>query len=130
MILFGCVVYVGLVSLSAAVIAGDGLVTSVLFVLALFLQRVEFHRSGLCTVICCAVEILSPHIRVLHALTLLMVAVLLVVRLALVGSIGDGVMSLASTPFLLYMSGMLLVVNINDKFGLFCKLGWQVSIPS
>ena len=115
--------------LSATVIAGDRSVTSILLVLALFSQCVEFHGFGLHTVVRYAVEILSPRIRVLHALTLLVVAVLLVVRPALVGSIGDGVVSLASTPFLLHTSGMLFVVNIDNKFSLFCKLGWQVSIP-
>ena len=57
-----------------------------------------------------------------------MVAVLIVCP-ALVRSVGDGVVFLASTSFLLHVSGMLLVVNVNDKFGLFSELGWQVSIP-
>ena len=126
----GCAAHVGLVPLLAVVIAGDGSVTSILPILALFLQRVEFYRFGLCTIIYCAVEILSPRIRVLHALMLQVVAVLLVVCPALVGSIGDGVISLASTPFLLYTLGMLFIINVDNKFSLFSELSWQVPIPS
>ena len=110
--------------LLTTVIVGDGLITSILLILALFLQCVEFYGFGLYTVVRYAVEILSLRIRVLCALMLLVVVVLLVVRPALVGSIGDGVMSLASTPFLLHALGILLVININDKFSLFCKLSW------
>ena len=56
--------------------------------------------------------------------------VVLITCPALVRSVGDSVAFLMSTSFLLYMLGMLLVVNVNNKFSLFSELGWQVPVPS
>ena len=108
--------------LSAAIIVGNRLVTSILSVLALFSQHVKFYRFGLHTIIRYAIKILSSCIKVLYALMLQVVIVLLVVCSALVGSIGDNMMSLASTPFLLHILSILFIININNKFSLFCKL--------
>ena len=105
--------------LSAAVVAGDGLVAPVPLVLVLLSQRAELHRPEVRAVVRRAVRVLPPHIRVYGALVLLVVAALLVACPALVGSIGNGVTFLTSTSFLLHTSGILLVVNINNKFGLF-----------
>ena len=120
--LLRCPAHIGLVPLSAAVIAGDRSVASILLVLVLLLQRAELHGPGVHTVVYRAVGVLPPRIRVYGALVLLVIAALLVVCLALVRSIGDGVIFLTSTSFLLHTSGILLVVNIDDKFSPFRKL--------
>ena len=108
--------------LLTTVIAGNRLVTSILLILALLLQHVEFYRFKLYTIIHYTIKILSPYIKVPYALMLLVVIVLLVIYPALVRSIGDSIISLVFTPFPLYILSILLIININNKFSLFHKL--------
>ena len=108
--------------LLAAVIAGNKLITSIFLILALFSQCVEFYKSRLHTIIYYTIKTLSLYIGVPYALMLLVVIVLLVICPALVKSIGDSIISLISTPFLLYTLGILFIININNKFSLFYKL--------